>query len=84
MIEVSLVIGTLGLLLILAAFALNLFHFLSQRSVSYNLMNIFGSGFLAYYSWFLHSVPFTILQIVWGVLSIFKLIHVLTLGRGKK
>ena len=69
--------GIIGLLLILFAFALNLFHFLNQRSISYNLMNIIGSGFLAYYALVLNSVPFLILQIVWGIFSLIKLIHVL-------
>jgi hypothetical protein len=74
---ISSIIGVFGLLMILMAFAFNLFHFLSQRSIPYNLLNILGSAMLAYYAIILSSIPFLILQIVWGLLSIIKLIHVL-------
>jgi hypothetical protein len=77
MIDASSYIGIAGLLLILLAFALNLFHKISPKSVSYNLLNIFGSGILAYYAVLLNSIPFLMLQIVWGILSLFKLISVL-------
>jgi hypothetical protein len=77
-------IGIFGLVLILVAFGLNLFHFLSQRSLSYNLLNILGSVFLAYYSLILGSIPFFILQLVWGLLSVYKLIHMAHFERRKK
>lgn len=84
MIAVSLLIGIVGLLSILAAFAFNLFHFLSQKSLAYNILNILGSGFLAYYSWLLNSIPFLILQLVWALLSIIKLIHIVGNFGGKR
>ena len=73
--DVNTLVGIVGLLLILVAFALNLSHKLTVRSKTYNWMNVLGSTCLAYYSWFLGSVPFFILQIVWGLLSLTKLIH---------
>ena len=73
--DVNTIVGIVGLLFILVAFALNLSHKLTVKSKTYNWMNVLGSGCLAYYSWFLGSVPFFILQIVWGLLSFTKLIH---------
>jgi hypothetical protein len=72
MVELSTIVGIIGLCTILLAFALNLFHKISQRSYSYNLMNIFGSGLLAYYALVLDSLPFLLLQLVWGFLSLVK------------
>jgi hypothetical protein len=77
MIDANSYIGIAGLVLILLAFALNLFHKISPKSVFYNLLNIAGSGILAYYAVLLKSMPFLVLQLVWGILSLFKLISVL-------
>jgi len=73
--DVNTGVGIVGLLLILVAFALNLSHKLTVKSRIYNWMNVLGSACLAYYSWFLGSIPFFVLQIVWGLLSLTKLIH---------
>ena len=76
MFDINSIIGVVGLTLILSAFTLNLLHKLTPKSMVYNLLNVFGSACLAYYSWFLGSMPFFILQIVWGVLSLGKLLQV--------
>lgn len=81
MFDVNSLIGVAGLILILVAFTLNLTHKLTPKSTVYNLLNVFGSVCLAYYSWFLGSIPFFILQIVWGLLSLAKLFHVYVLSR---
>ncbi len=73
--EINMLIGVAGLLLITIAFALNLFHKLSSRNASYSLINFVGAVCLAYYAWFLGSVPFFILQIIWAVFSLIKLAH---------
>lgn len=70
-------LGIAGLALILAAFFLNLIHKLNSKSKLYLLLNIAGSALLAYYSLFLNSVPFFILQIVWCLSAAIKLLFVL-------
>lgn len=75
--EISLIIGTIGMFLILIAFILNLFKKIMQDSISYNLMNIIGAGMLTYYALALNSVPFIILQATWGLFALFKLIKIL-------
>lgn len=75
--DMGLIIGIFGLILILLAFILNLIHKVDSKSKNYLLMNILGSGFLAYYALILESTPFFILQIVWGASSLIKLVFVL-------
>ena len=72
--EFTVLIGIIGLVLILLAFALNLFHKLSPKSRMYSFLNVLGAGALAYYAFYLNSIPFLLLQIVWGALSLIKLI----------
>ena len=75
--ELNVLLGIFGLILILLAFILNLIHKFNSKSKGYLLMNIIGSGFLAYYALILESMPFFILQIVWGASSLIKLAFVL-------
>lgn len=68
------VVGTLGLLLLLGAFVYNLAGKMSSESRTYLLLNIIGCMFLTYYAVALHSIPFMILEGVWGLSSLVKLI----------
>lgn len=74
--DISVIFGIVGLLIILVAFALNLFHFLSPKSKVYNWMNILGSVLLGIYALYLRSIPFFVLQIIWALLSLIKLFHI--------
>lgn len=75
--EINLLIGITGLSLILAAFFLNLINRLNASSVSYLALNIIGSSFLAYYAIAIRNIPFLILQSIWFLLSLYKLIAIL-------
>ncbi len=65
--------GTLGLLLLLTAFVLNLAGKLGAETTGYLLLNIIGCAFLTWYAIALDSVPFMILEAVWGLSSLIKL-----------
>ena len=67
-------IGTLGLLLLLSAFVLNQLKILNTETRIYNLLNIAGGGLLSYYAITLNSIPFLILELVWALFALFKLI----------
>jgi hypothetical protein len=71
------ILGIVGLVLILVAFFFNLIHKFNSKSKKYLLLNIFGSALLAYYALYLNSIPFFILQIVWGVMALIKLLFIL-------
>jgi len=74
---VNLYIGILGMLLLLTAFALNLLKVVCENSVSYILLNIFGAGISTYYAYTLDAIPFIILEAVWCLFAVYKLVAVL-------
>jgi len=71
--NINLVVGIVGMILLLTAFALNLIKKLTERSILYILLNIFGAGLSAYYAYTLNAVPFIILESVWALFAIYKL-----------
>lgn len=73
----NLYIGILGMLLLLTAFALNLLKVVCENSVSYILLNIFGAGISTYYAYTLDAIPFIILEAVWCLFAVYKLVAVL-------
>ena len=71
------VIGSIGVALLLVAFALNLLRKLSERSIPYLLMNIVGALLAAWYAWAGGALPFVILEAVWALTALVRLIMVL-------
>jgi hypothetical protein len=66
----SSLIGSLGVTLLLAAFFLNLFHYLSRGSRLYLLLNILGAGLSCYASFLIRFWPFVTLEGCWVLVSI--------------
>ena len=73
MINFTVIIGAIGMIFLLTAFALNLFKKITQDSLIYNIFNIIGAGLLAYYAYALKSVPFLVLQTIWISFAVYKL-----------
>lgn len=73
----SVLIGSIGVALLLAAFALNLLRKLSERSIPYLVMNIVGALLAAWYAWAGGALPFVILEAVWAFTALVRLIMVL-------
>jgi hypothetical protein len=63
---------------LLIAFALNLMRKLSEHSVTYLSMNIAGALLAAWYAWAGGAVPFLILEIVWALTALVRLLMILT------
>lgn len=63
-------ISTIGVSLILLAFFLNTFKYLSAKSKLYFILNIIGGTFACYGSVLLNSMPFIILEGTWSVVAI--------------
>jgi len=72
----SIVAGIIGVVCILVAFLLDEFSKINTKTVSYNLLNILGSGLLMYYAYTLESWPFVALNAVWLVAAVIKLIKI--------
>jgi hypothetical protein len=68
----SSIVGTIGVTLLLAAFFLQLFGFLSQGRV-YILLNIIGAGLSCYASILIRFWPFVVLEGCWVLVSILGL-----------
>ncbi|HRF99883.1 MAG: hypothetical protein U0W65_06675 [Bacteroidia bacterium] len=67
------VISTIGVSLILLAFFLNTFKYISDTGKLYFLLNIFGGAFACYGSVLLNSLPFIILEGTWSVVALIGL-----------
>lgn len=63
------IIGSLGVALLLLAFFLNLFKYLSQESVLYKGLNVLGAGLSGYASWLLGFMPFVVLEGIWCLVA---------------
>ena len=64
------VIGSAGVALLLVAFFLNAFGFLSQSSRSYHVLNAAGAGIAGYASWLIGFIPFVVLEAIWTAVAL--------------
>lgn len=76
----SLLIGSVGVGLLLLAFALNLLKRLSESSPVYLAMNIVGAAMAAWYAFQGNAIPFVILELVWASVALIRLILVIKKG----
>lgn len=70
-------IGSLGVLILLLAFALNLLNKLTEKSIAYLTMNFIGALMAAWYAYTGKIIPFVILEIVWAITALVNLILVI-------
>lgn len=70
-------IGSFGVSLLLLAYFLNLFGFLSQKTYPYIVLNLFGAGLSCYASYLIHYMPFLVLEALWCLVALFALIQLL-------
>lgn len=68
--DVTTGIGVLGATIILIFFLLNQMGKIDRDDFVYDLGNFIGSAILLYYSYLLGSIPFMILNLVWGGYSL--------------
>ena len=69
----SSIVGTIGVTVLLAAFFLHLFGFISQGRL-YILLNIIGAGLSCYASILIRYWPFVVLEASWAVVSLLALL----------
>ncbi len=72
--DFSTIIGSLGVTLLLFAFALNLFKLIKQDNLFYMLLNIIGAALSCYASVLIEYMPFIILEGTWALVALFGLI----------
>jgi len=69
------IIGSLGVTLLLIAFLLNLFRYISQESRIYIFLNILGAGLSCYASVLISYWPFVVLEGAWCLVALIALIR---------
>ena len=67
-------VGTLGVTLLLIAFALNLADKWSSSSSIYLIFNVVGAGLACLSSYLIHFWPFVVLEGVWTISSLIMLL----------
>lgn len=68
------IIGTIGVALLLAAFALNLLDRISEQGRAYLSMNFAGAMMAAWYAFDNGLFPFVVLEMVWALVALVKLL----------
>jgi multisubunit Na+/H+ antiporter MnhG subunit len=69
------IIGTIGVGLILVAYFLHIFNLLSKSNKLFFLLNIAGAGLACYASWMIDYWPFIILEGTWFLVSLIGFIR---------
>lgn len=59
------VVGSVGVVLLLIAFFMNLFGIVTAQSRTYQITNAIGAGISCYASYLIGFVPFVVLEAVW-------------------
>ena len=77
MLNISVIIGSIGVFLLLVSFFLNLFKILKHDTKIYTTMNIIGAGMSCYASILIGFMPFVILNGIWSVVALVGLISLL-------
>jgi hypothetical protein len=75
--DLSVIIGSVGVTLLLISFFLNLFKKLKQDTVAYTLMNVIGAGMSCYASYMIDYIPFVVLEATWSLVALVGLIKVI-------
>ena len=70
------IIASVGVIILLIAFLLNLFNKLSSESKAYKLMNFIGAAACCYSSYLISFYPFVILEAIWGTVALVSLFRV--------
>ena len=71
------IIGSIGVVILLIAFFLNLFGYLEKDDVWYSLLNVIGAALAGIASYLIPYWPFFVLEIIWTVVSVFGFIKAL-------
>ena len=72
--NISEIMGSLGVSILLLAFLLNMLKIIKTDSLSYPLLNFIGAGIACFASWLIPYFPFVILEGVWAVVSLVSLV----------
>ncbi|MBB3054599.1 CBU_0592 family membrane protein [Mucilaginibacter gotjawali] len=70
------VLASIGVVILLVAFLLNLYKKLPAQSSTYKLMNLIGAGICCFSSYMISFYPFVVLEGVWAFVALLSLFNV--------
>ncbi len=70
------IIASIGVIILLIAFLLNLTNKLSAQNKLYSLLNLIGAGTCCYASYMVNFYPFVVLEGVWAFVALISLFRV--------
>jgi hypothetical protein len=70
------ILASIGVVILLIAFLLNLYKKLPAQSKLYGFMNFIGAGICCFSSYLIRFYPFVVLESVWGFVALLSLFNV--------
>lgn len=70
------IIASIGVIVLLIAFVLNLYKIKSTQSRTYTSLNFIGAGLCCYASYLISFYPFVILEAIWAGFALVSFINV--------
>jgi hypothetical protein len=70
------ILASIGVIILLIAFVLNLYKRLKQESKLYGLLNLIGASICCLSSWLISFYPFVVLEAVWALVALLSLFNV--------
>jgi cytochrome bd-type quinol oxidase subunit 2 len=70
------IIASIGVIILLIAFLLNLYKKLSANSKAYTFMNFLGAAICGFSSYLISFYPFVVLESIWSLVALVSLIKV--------
>jgi hypothetical protein len=74
--KLSDIIASVGVIILLIAFSLNLYKKLPADSKAYTLLNFIGAGICCFASYMIRFYPFVILESIWAIVALISLFKV--------
>ncbi len=78
------IIGFIGVSLLLLAFLLNLFRFLSSEGYLYMTLNLVGAMLAGYSSYLISFMPFVVLEGTWAIVAAVAMVQKMLGGRNRE
>jgi hypothetical protein len=73
--DVPTLLASVGVSLLLIAFFLDMFDYISDKSLAYLLLNVAGAAIACYASYLIQFIPFIILEGIWSAVAMVGLIR---------
>ena len=70
------ILASIGVIILLIAFLLNLYKKLPSTSKIYALMNLIGAGICGFSSYLISFYPFVVLESIWAFVALLSLFNV--------